>query len=139
MKVILEKDGQQVSYKAGSALYMLLSFIPFGGIITLVLNIVYKQFRGIWLNQLIVTLITLVLVIVAAVIGSDALIVIAYILMLVSLIYLYVMYVFNANHYSVKQRLEEGYTVVNLDEAGISEFVEVAKAKKTPICQITKF
>ncbi len=52
---------------------------------------------------------------------------------------LILIYVKNANYYSVKARLDEGYMVVNLRDPYVNNFVSLAKGKKTPLLQFTKF
>ncbi len=143
MNVILEKDGQQFEYKVGPALYLLLGFIPFGQIIVLIMEIMRKQFRGIVLNELIVGLIITVITIIGALISvaldSAVLITLIYFAIVAFSIYMFVIYVMNANALSVKQRLEEGFVVVNMDNPEVAAFVQKAEATKVPFFQITKF
>ncbi len=147
MRVQLEKDGIEREYNIGSAYYLLLNFIPMiGWLITLTLMIIRKQFRGILLNEFVVaivgSLIYSILLSMYAASGSTTLaflsMLFAIALMIISLV-MYVMYVFKANLYSVKQRLAEGYTVTNLDDMRVAEFVKQAEMTKKPFWQITKF
>lgn len=146
MNVILEKNGEQIDYGNGAAIYLLLQFIPIvGGIISLIFMIMKKQFRGIWLNQFIWGLIATVLYIImftGAVMESNAIIIISFIAILALLILfvvMYVMYVLNANYYSIKQRLAEGYVVLNGDDPMVALAVSKAEAIKKPFWQFTRF
>lgn len=140
MNINLEKDGQTLSYKTGNAFYLLLSFIPVvGSIVVLVLTIMRKQFRGILLNQFIIGLISILVLFLSIFTGSEGIISFVYILLLVFMLVVYVNYVVNANYYSIKQRLEEGYTVVNADDAEVQAAIAKANNVKFPFWQITKF
>lgn len=140
MNVILEKDGQTLEYKAGAALYLLLNFVPLVGfIITLVMMIMKKQFKGIFLNQLVVGLILTLLLFVSFFTGSDLLISIVYFIVLGFSAFMTVMYIINANYYSIKQRLEDGYTVTNENELEVQEAVTRAQSIKKPFWQLIKF
>lgn len=140
MDIILEKDGKQFTYKTGSALYLLLAFIPIvGALIALILIIMRKQFRGITLNQLVIGLIFGAISFGISLTGSTFLVEVCYTLTLAFSIYMTVMYVLNANYYSIKQRLDEGYHVVNNGEFEVQAAVERAKTIKKPFWQITRF
>lgn len=147
MNVILEKDGQTIQYGTGSALYLLLNLIPFvGGIVTLVLIIIKKQFRGVSLNQIVLSLIFFVIYFVMAmIIAATESAFLAILLLLFALgfgilgIVMYVYYILNANYYSIKQRLEEGYTVVNGDDEAVKLAVQRAVNIKLPFWQILSF
>lgn len=144
MNVILEKDGQQFEYKVGPALYLLFGFVPFiGQILVLVMEIMRKQFRGIFLNEfvvaVIITVLTIVTMLISVALGSNLLISLLYFVLVAFSIYMYVIYVINANALSVRQRLEEGYKVVNMDNPDVAAFVQKAEATKVPFFQITKF
>lgn len=146
MNVILEKNGQQIDYGNAAALYLLLQFIPFvGGIISLIFMIMKKQFRGIWLNQFIWGLIATglyIFMIIGAAMESSFIIAIAFIAILALLILfivMYVMYILNANYYSIKQRLAEGYVVLNGDDPMVALAVSKAEAINKPFWQFTKF
>lgn len=147
MRVQLEKDGIEREYNIGSAYYLLLNFIPaIGWLITITLMIIRKQFKGIFLNQfvfaLIGSLIYSIILSMYSATGSTTIAAISmlfgFALMIISLV-MYVMYILKANLYSVKQLLEDGYTVTNGDDIRIAEFVEQAKATKKPFWQILKF
>ncbi len=144
MNVIFEKDGEVLQYGVGSALYLLLGFIPMvGALIVLIMTIMKRQFRGVWLNQLIVGLILGILfiigIVISAVLSSAGLVYILYIAILACSLAMTITYTINANLYSVKQRLEEGYTVKNLNDPQVAEFVEKARNTKLPFFQITRF
>lgn len=148
MNVILEKDGQQIEYKSGAAIYLLLQYIPIvGNLIVLVMIILRKQFRGVWLNQLIFVLVSSAIYSIIAVGSSDGnggilLSVMSIALMLLSffLIYMNIMYILNANYYSIRQRLEEGYTVQNMDDPQVALAVTRANSLKPKrIWQLTRF
>lgn len=145
MNIILEKDGERIEYGTDKALYLLLSFIPYAGsLVVLVMSIMRKQFRGYWLNSFIIGLIFMTSIIILLLLGlvADlfiALAIIDVIGFLIFAIYMYVMYLLNANYYSIKQRLDEGYHVVNDGEAGVQAAIGKAQAIKKPFWQITKF
>ncbi len=147
MRVQLEKDGIEREYNIGSAYYLLLNFIPaIGWLITITLMIIRKQFKGIFLNQfvfaLIGSLIYSIILSMYAATGSTTIAAISmlfgFALMIISLV-MYVMYILKANLYSVKQLLEDGYTVTNGDDMRVADFVEQAKATKKPFWQLLKF
>lgn len=147
MNVILDKDGDVLEYKAGGAYYLLLSFIPMiGGIITLIMIIFKKQFRGIILNELILSIIyTLIYFSLYGALNftnSTTLLYITIVLLLIAtvlMVTIYINYVLNANYYSIKQRLHEGYTVVNNEEPQVMAAVQKAELIKVPFWQVTKF
>lgn len=141
MNVILEKDGEQFSYGVGNAMYLLISFVPlFGTLITLIMSIVKKQFRGIFLNMFIYSFAFSLMVYAfkAADILDQAkpIVIIVY---LTIYYYFFIMYVLNANSYSIKQRLSEGFTVVNGDDQQVKAAVEKAESTNKPVWQLTKF
>lgn len=138
MNVILEKDGVQRSYKAGNAMYLLFNLIPIIGNLTVfILMIVKKQFRGIFLNQLIIGLFISIVstILILLNVNNKILMVIS------SLIGLYILYTYimNANYYSIKQRLAEGFVVVNDNDPEVKLAVEKANEVKTPFWQLTRF
>lgn len=148
MNVILEKDGHQIEYKSGAAIYLLLQYIPgIGSLIVLVMMILRKQFRGIWLNQLIFVIITSAIYSIIVVGSSDGsgsilLSIMSVVLMFLSffLIYMNIMYILNANYYSIRQRLEEGYIVQNMDDPQVALAVTRANSLKPKrIWQFTRF
>lgn len=146
MNVILEKDGEQLEYGNGAALYLLLQFIPMvGGIISLIFMIMKRQFRGIWLNQFIWGLImcgVYIMLIIGATMQSDILVIfalIAILALLILFIVMYIMYVLNANYYSIKQRLAEGYVVLNSDDPMVALAISKAEAANKPFWQFTRF
>lgn len=147
MNVILDKDGDVLEYKAGGAYYLLLTFIPaIGGIITLIMIIFKKQFRGIILNELILSIIyTLIYFGLFGALtftnGTTLLYITIGLLLLATLLMvtIYINYVLNANYYSIKQRLLEGYTIVNSEEPQVMATVQKAELINIPFWQFTKF
>lgn len=148
MNVILEKDNHQVKYKSGAAIYLLLQYVPIiGNFAVLVMLILRKQFRGVWLNQLIYVIISSVIYSTVVVGSSDGngsalLSVMSIVLMLLSffLIYINIMYILNANYYSIRQRLEEGYTVQNMEDPQVALAVTKANSLKPKrFWQFTRF
>lgn len=141
MDIQLEKDGKQVSYKTGTALYILLTYIPLiGWFIMLFLTIVRKQFKGIILNQLLLSVIfSFVLSLVRLVFGAGAIFGIASSVLSIFVLIVFVIYVLNANYYSIKARLDEGYTVVNGDDEAVKLAVQRAVNIKLPFWQILSF
>lgn len=137
MKVILEKGGKEVSYKAGPALYLLSALIPLLGWI---LTLVFKQFKGVSLNQYILYIIFSVIAKVALSIFGNGFIygIIALVLSILSIVVL-VVYILNANYYSIKARIDEGYTVTNMNEPAVQLAVSKAESINTPFWQILKF
>ncbi len=123
MNIKLTKESNQRTLKAGVAYYLLLMFIPFiGSIITLVLIILKKQFRGIALNQFLVSLIMLALVSLASVLAiisaklSAALVLIITLFSMAFGIFLFIHLILNSNKYSLAQYIKEGYEIENFDE-----------------------
>ncbi len=123
MDIKLTKESNQRVLKAGVAYYLLLMFIPFvGSIITLVLVILRKQFRGVIINQFLVSLIMFLLFILAGLIAiisakvSAILILIIFFFSMILEIFLYVHLILNSNKYSLAQYIKEGYEIENLDE-----------------------
>lgn len=141
MDIQLEKDGKQVSYKTGTALYILLTYIPLiGWFIMLFLTIVRKQFKGIILNQLLLSVIfSFVLSLVRLVFGAGTIFGIASSVLSIFVLIVFVIYVLNANYYSIKARLDEGYTVVNGDDEAVKLAVQRAVNIKLPFWQILSF
>lgn len=138
MNVVLEKDGEQRSYHAGNAMYLLFNFIPIlGSLIAFVLMISKKQFRGIFLNQFVLGLIISVVTSIFTKVGVNS-----KILMFISAIlglYVLIMYVLNANYYSIKQRLDEGFVVINANVPEVQMAVQKAESIKKPFWQLTRF
>lgn len=138
MNVVLEKDGVQRSYHAGNAMYLLFNFIPIlGSLIAFILMISKKQFRGIFLNQFVLALIVSVVTSILTIVGVNS-----KILMFISAIlglYVLIMYVLNANYYSIKQRLDEGFVVINANDPEVQMAVQKAESIKKPFWQLTKF
>lgn len=140
MNIILEKDGKTFEYKTGNALYLLFSFVPaIGNLIALCLMIIRKQFRGVYLNQLLLLVIYVVLARVTYALGITFLFQLINSLFVILFIYMTVMYILNANYYSIRQRLDEGYTVVNGDNPDVEIAVNRARNIRKPFWQITKF
>lgn len=152
MNIILEKNGQQIEYRAGNALYLLVAFIPYiGGLISLVLQFKNKHIKGIFLNQLIIAAAAVVAMIVVLIISSTTGVdsalgqILAIILVMLMIafailsIWMTVAYILNANYYAIKQRLAEGYSVVNEQDATVALAVQKAEQIKVPFWQITKF
>lgn len=137
MNVILDKDGVQRSYKTGNAMYLLFSLIPILNLVSFVLMIVKKQFRGIFLNQLVIGLFISIIATILFFVGVNTKVTMA----ISSIIGLYITitYVFNANYYSIKQRLAEGFVVVNNTDPEVTMAVEKAKEIKMPFWQLTRF
>lgn len=140
MNVILEKDGKTIEYKSGMAIYLCFNFLPIvGSFIALFLMIVRKQFKGVFLNQLIVAIILTSLFALSLLTGSSLIINVMYFITLGFSAFMTVMYILNANFYSIKQRLDDGYTVVNGNEITVQEAVTKAQAMKKPFWQLLKF
>ncbi len=124
--IILTKDIETRTVKPGNAWYVLTGFIPFiGGILLLVLLIMRKQFRGIFLNILLISVIVgpLFLILFAIMVAISEPLGGLFLLMeiigfFVFKIYLYVLFVRKANRYSLAQYLEEGYEIINMDQLG---------------------
>lgn len=139
MKITLEKNGEQITYNTGLALYLLLSFIPIVGSITfLVLSIIRKQFRGIVLNQLLITIIANVILSIVYISKIEFLLHIVAFGVSILFMVILAFYVLNANTYSVKARLAEGYTVVG-DSQQHTEILTKAANIKMPFWQILRF
>lgn len=138
MNVILEKDGVQRSYKAGNAMYLLFNLVPIIGNLTVfILMIVKKQFRGIFLNKLIIGICISIVATICVLLNVNN----TLLMVISSLIGIYVLYtyVMNANYYSIKQRLAEGFVVVNDNDPEVKLAVEKANEVKTPFWQLTRF
>lgn len=140
----LEKEQERVGYKIGAANYIWLGLIPFvGSLITLILSIQRKQFRGFWLNKFIVDIIIAILLSILAAISIDTenetLYFIGVMIDVIISIGILWNYASNANYYSIKQRLSEGYIVMNDDEPEIAQAVEKAERVELPFWQMTKF
>lgn len=145
MEFYLTKDNQQRKMKAGSALYMLFIFIPFvGGLIHLILTIINKQFKGVWLNLLLLNLIIFVIYVILLFISIFLMIASATlgaILLLLStlglfgvIIYLYIHLIIHANEYSLSQYLKDGYTITNEENlpSEIKYWIDKNKDKQKP-------
>lgn len=144
MFIKLEKEGKVVEYKIGPAKYIILELIPIVGyLIVLVISIQVKQFRGYYLNKMLLGLVIGPLFIILMSAGFDTGNKILYLIgMMVEVIFTIAIvwnYVHNANYYSIKQRLSEGYTVLNDDEEQVVKAVEKAKETKLHFWQITSF
>ncbi len=126
--ILLTKDGESRTIKPGNAWYILLVFIPVvGSIIFLVLSIIKKQFRGIFLNEVLLGILLFLATMVLSIVGGIISLKLGALLMtLASLasmgfgIFLYVHLVINSNRYSLSQYLAEGYEVANEKELGAS-------------------
>ncbi len=124
MDIILNKNGETRTVKAGNALYMLIGFIPLvGGIIFLVMTIIRKQFRGICLNELLWSLIIVLISILLPLIGGTISLGFAAFLSLIAIlaafilgIYIFIHLVLNANKYSLAQYIQEGYEIANMEQ-----------------------
>ncbi len=137
MKIFLKKDMEQREVSAGNAWYVLTGFIPFiGGILLLVLLIVKKQFKGVFLNMLIISAIATTIYLFSSVIFfaiSEFLGVLFLLLGIVAFfalaIYLYVLFVRKANRYALAQYLEDGYEIINMDQLDEEAKVWVEESK----------
>lgn len=136
MKVRLEKDGKVREYKAGVAMYQIWTIIfpP----VSLILSIVFKQFKGTYLNILIISFIVSM---VATVIGqaNASLYALLGLVGYIAITYLAIMYTLNANKYSVRARMEEGYRVTNMDDPQVAAFVQSVGTARKPFLQILGF
>lgn len=134
----------KTEYKNKPAFYMLWGLIPFvGWIIYLVIAIRRQQFRGIWLNNFFLGLIySLVYSIINAMGYGIINYIIITILSLAWIVFGFVIlidYVKNANYYSIKQRLEEGYEVINLEDPKVQQAVEKSRSLKIRFWQFTTY
>lgn len=140
MNIVLEKDGQSVSYKMGEAYYILFGIIPFiGSLILIFLTISRKQFKGVWLNSFLISLILGLFTTIAYASGSAAVSTIVSLVITVIYTIVYIIYIFNANTYSVKARLAEGYRVTSVIDNQTQVFLDKVERTKFPIYQIVKF
>ncbi|MFV0288977.1 MAG: hypothetical protein ACK5HR_05975 [Mycoplasmatales bacterium] len=148
MDLYLSKGIKKRKVKAGPALYLLLGFIPFiGGLIQLILTIVYKQFKGIILNSfLIVSASSMVYIIVelfANSLGSLGIIIniLGVLGFLGFLIYFYILLIINSNCYSLQQYLNDGYIIDNEENlpSNIKIWIETSKSKKKPFFLLLNF
>ncbi|MFV0287930.1 MAG: hypothetical protein ACK5HR_00565 [Mycoplasmatales bacterium] len=155
MEFYLTKNSQKRKVKAGSALYILFIFIPFIGIfIYLILSIKNKQFKGAWLNSLLISLISLIIFMIfyfisilimmillaLATIKSliisisliPILIILNFLITFGLIIYVYINLIINANKYSLSQYLAEGYTIDNEKNlpVEIKYWIDTNKKKK---------
>lgn len=139
MNINLKKNNEEFTYKNSNALYILLGLIPFVGmIIVLVLAISRKQFRGFFLNWIILKFISgFVLGFISAFTSAPYVFNIAAIIVYLFLLYVLIDYVLYANLYSVKQRLAEGFYITNEEEN--IDFISEVNKKKVPVWQFTKF
>ncbi len=147
--ILLTKDGESRTVKPGNAWYILLVFIPFvGTIIFLVLSIIRKQFRGIFLNEVVLGLLLFLVTMVVTMVGGIISLKLGALLMaLASLgimgfgIFLYIHLVINANKYSLAAYLAEGYEVANENElvASTKMWLEENKDAKRASFLLLKF
>lgn len=139
MKINLKRNNEEITYNNSNALYILLGLIPFVGMfIVLVLAITRKQFRGFFLNWIILKIISgFTLGFIFTFTPTTYVFNIAAILVYLFLLYVLIDYVIYANLYSVKQRLAEGFYITNEEEN--LAFIEEVNKKKVPVWQITKF
>lgn len=147
MNIILDKDGEIIEYKTGHAYYLLLLFIPVVGLVlTAIMMMMRKQLRGVGLNYLIFCCGYLIIYTIFSVtlklLGSSIVLNILALLLVVCsvlMFFIYINYVINANYYSLKARLAEGYSVVNSEEPEAILAVQKATICKLPFWQFTKF
>lgn len=139
MKINLKRNNEEITYNNSNALYILLGLIPFVGMfIVLVLAITRKQFRGFFLNWIILKIISgFTLGFIFTFTPTTYVFNIAAIIIYLFLLYVLIDYVIYANLYSVKQRLAEGFYITNEEEN--LAFIEEVNKKKVPVWQITKF
>lgn len=145
MRVVkLIKGGKYIEYKIGPANYVILSLIPIVGTVAyFVVAIQVKQFRGVWINKIIIDFMFIMFASISRAIMIDTgnrfqwtvyimISIICYSLILYD-------YVINANYYSIKQRLLEGYKVLNEDEVAINHVIDKASRIKEPFWQLTTY
>ncbi len=147
--ILLTKDGESRTVKPGNAWYILLVFIPFvGSIIFLVLAIIRKQFKGIFLNEFLLgAILSLAFFFVSLLVGLISLKLGAVIMMILSIgvlifgVVLYVDLVSNANKYSLSQYLADGYEITNENELGTATkmWLEENKNKERAKFLLIKF
>ncbi len=147
--ILLTKDGELRTVKPGNAWYILLVFIPFvGSIIFLVLAIIRKQFKGIFLNEFLLgAILSLAFFFVSLLVGLISLKLGAVIMMILSIgvlifgVVLYVDLVSNANKYSLSQYLADGYEITNENELGTATkmWLEENKNKERAKFLLIKF
>ncbi len=147
--ILLTKDGEVRTVKPGNAWYVLLVLIPFvGSIIFLVLSIVRKQFRGIFLNGFLIGLIAGGVIMVLSIVGGiiniklgESLMIISWLVYIAFAIYMYIHFVLNANKYSLSQYLADGYEITNENELGTATkmWLEENKNKKRAKFLLIKF
>lgn len=145
MRVVkLIKGGKYIEYKIGPANYVILSLIPIVGTVAyLVLAIQVKQFRGVWINRVIIDFVFIMFAIISRAIMVDTgnhsewLVY----LLVVAACYSVILhdYLLNANYYGIKQRLIEGYKVLNEDEVAINHVINRASQIKEPFWQLTTY
>ncbi len=147
--ILLTKDGESRTVKPGNAWYILLVFIPFvGSIIFLVLSIIRKQFKGIFLNEFLLgAILSFAFFFVSLLVGLISLKLGAVIMMILSIgvlifgVVLYVDLVSNANKYSLSQYLADGYEITNENELGTATkmWLEENKNKERAKFLLIKF
>lgn len=121
-----------------------MGLIPFvGGLIILILSIQTKQFRGFWLNKFIIDIIITIFLLILGSIsidtGNGTLYYVGVMIDVIISIGITWNYANNANYYSIKQRLSEGYIVMNSEESEVAQAVEKAEGIELPFWQMTKF
>lgn len=139
MRINLEKDGKQFSYKAGYAWYLFTCLIA--PIIGIGLSVIFKQFKGVGLNLIVVILGTNIAMQLLLMAGSNVtnyLAIAVFIIQMVVVIYLMSVYIVNANKYSIKAKLEDGYTVDKPSQEE-KEFIESCKRISYPKIQLVSF
>ncbi len=120
MDIQLIKGGNKRTVIAGPSLYLLLFFVPYiGNVALLILTIIKKEFKGVFLNKLILviieTFLMIVMVLFSIALGSFLLMIISIVLCLLFNIYIDVVLIKNANKYFLAQYLYEGYEIENED------------------------
>lgn len=145
MRVVkLIKGGKYIEYKIGHANYIMLSLIPIVGTVAyFVISIQVKQFRGVWVNKILIDIVLILFTLTSRAIMIDTgnksewLICLAVIIVCYSVILHD--YVVNANYYGIKQRLIEGYKVLNENEVAINHVINKASQIKEPFWQLTTY
>ncbi len=144
MFVKMKKGNHYVEYKDDLALYVLLCLIPYiGEIVFLIISIRREQFRGIWLNRLIISCIGLFILLLCIIfdytLGYLLLTLICIKILYVCKIIILIDYAINANYYSINKRINEGYEIINENEYDIKYAISKARNKKTKFWQFTPF
>lgn len=140
MDIRLEKNGKAVTYKAGNAYYLLLAYIPvIGWLILLYMTYKHNQFKGIILNQLVISLIVYAVSVVFYINQIQSLLNLWNMISWFFIIYIYLMYIFKANHYAVKQKLIEGYKITSPIDHQTRLFLTKVENVHKPFWQFVKF